>query len=96
MELRITARHFDLTQDIKDYANSKFEVLDRYDSLIQSAHLILDIEKHRQIAEITLSVNGQSLIAHTVTDDMYASIEETSDKIERQLRKFHSKMTDYH
>jgi putative sigma-54 modulation protein len=96
MELRITARHFDLTQDIKDYANGKFEVLDRYESLIQSAHLILDVEKHRQIAEITLSVNGQSLIAHTVTDDMYASIDETSDKIERQLRKLHGKMTDYH
>ncbi|HDR90968.1 MAG TPA: ribosome-associated translation inhibitor RaiA [candidate division Zixibacteria bacterium] len=96
MDLRITARHFELTDEIKDYADKRMAVLDRYESFIHSAHLVLEVEKHRQMSEITLQVNGQSLVAHSVTDDMYASIDETSDKIERQLRKYHGKMTDYH
>jgi len=92
MQVRLTARHFDLTEEIKDYANRRMAVLDRYDNLIHSAHLILEVEKHRQISEITLLVNGQQLVAHSVTDDMYASIDETADKIERQLRKYHDKV----
>lgn len=95
MELRLTARHFDLTEELKDYAYKRFSILDRYENLIHGTHLILEVEKHRQMSEITVSVNGRQLVAHSVTDDMYSSIDETADKIERQLRKYHDKVIEF-
>lgn len=88
MEVRITARHFDLTPELKAYAEEKIYPLSRYFDRIIDSHLVLEVEKRRKKAELMLSVFGQSLVAHAVTDDMYVSIDEVMDKLERQLKKY--------
>ena len=95
METRITARHFDLTDEIKGYADKRMASLDKYEEFIHSPHLILEVEKHRHISELTLNVSGQQLVAHSITNDIYTSIDETTDKMERQLQKFHDKAKDH-
>lgn len=95
MDIRVTARHFDLTQELKDYAETTIEPLRRYFDKIIDTHLILDIEKHRQMAELTMSVYGQNLIAHAVTNDMYASIDEVTDKMSRQLKKYNDRFSEH-
>jgi len=95
MEMRITARHFDLSPEIKDYVGKRTATLDRYEDLIVSMHMILGVEKRRSISEMTVHVSGHHLVAQSVTDDIYKSIDETTDKMERQIRKLHERVTDY-
>ena len=95
MEIRITARHFDLTEELKSYAESQVTSLSRYYDRILDSHLILTVEKHRKTAELSLGVSGQTLISHSETDDMYVSIDEACDKMSRQLKKYRSRFTDY-
>ncbi|RKZ29815.1 ribosome-associated translation inhibitor RaiA, partial [bacterium] len=65
-----------------------------YDKILD-AHLIMNVEKHRKSAELTLSVSGQNLVAHSVTDDLFASIDETTDKMERQLKRYNSRINEH-
>ena len=95
MNIRITARHFDLTPELKNYARSNLDHLSRFVDNIIDAHLIMDVEKHRNSAELTMSVNGHNLVVHTTTDDMYASIDDIRDKMERRLKKYHAKVNEH-
>ena len=47
----------------------------------------VDIDKHRQKAEVKLSGEGLNFSASEQSDDMYASIDLVTDKIESQVRK---------
>ena len=46
MNTKVTARHFELTPEIKSLAEENFDGLQRYFDHIISCHLILDVEKH--------------------------------------------------
>ncbi len=95
MEFRITGRHLDLTTEIKDYAESAVSTLTRYFDKIIDSHLVLEIEKHRKRAELTLGVYGQQLISRAETDDLYISIDEAVDKMQRQLKKYNEKFKEH-
>ncbi|MCK5832161.1 ribosome-associated translation inhibitor RaiA [bacterium] len=95
MELRITGRHFDLTQEIKNYAETTVLGLNRYSEKILDTHLVLVVEKRRKKAELTLGVYGQQLVSHAETDDLYVSIDEVVDKMQRQLKKYNEKFKEH-
>jgi putative sigma-54 modulation protein len=92
MNTKVTARHFELTPEIKTLAEENFESLSRYFDNIISCHLILDVEKHRKLAEVTIEVFGQTLRSTGETDDMYASIESAFDKARSQVKKYKGKL----
>jgi ribosomal subunit interface protein len=56
--------------------------------------LILDVEKHRKIAELHVNVYNQSLKSTGQADDMYAVIEAVFDKAKGQLKKYKGKLKD--
>ena len=92
MNTKVTARHFELTPEIKSLAEENFDGLQRYFDHIISCHLILDVEKHRKLAELQVKVYGQTLRSTGETDDMYVSIEAAFDKARRQIKKFKGKL----
>ena len=63
MELQITARHFDLIDPIKDFAEEKVKILHRYFNHITNAHLILTPVKQGYQAELTVS--GKHCLLYT-------------------------------
>ena len=87
MHINITGHHLDLTQAIKDYCHEKFEKLERHASDIESAHLILTVEKSEQRAEARLHFLGRDVFADTKSADLYAAIDDLIDKLDRQLLK---------
>ena len=95
MELRITARHLELTPEIRDYADKRILPLTRYYDHIIDAMLILTNEKHRQQAELSMSLSGKKLIAKCETSNVMASIDEVSHKMERLLREHHDRITNH-
>lgn len=94
MQIRITARHFDLTGDLKSSAEKQIGKLGRYFSNIIDSHLILDMEKSRMTAELKVKVYGTVLSSRYRSFDMYDSVEKVIDKMEAQIKKYKAKLTD--
>jgi putative sigma-54 modulation protein len=94
MEVRTTARHFDLTEELKDFINKEINRLERYFDQIIDSHLILELEGYRKSAELNLKVYGTVLISRHSSDDFRTSIEGALEKMERQLKKYKSKLKE--
>jgi len=90
----ITARHFELSNEMKKKAEAEIEGLARFFDKIISAELILDSEKHRKKAELKVKVYNQTLTATADTDDIYNSISAAVEKVKVQLKKYKSKLKD--
>lgn len=92
MQKRITARHFDLTPEIREKAEEEMDGLSRYFDNIISAEFILDMEKHRRIAELRIKVYKDVLAATGETDDIYTAMDMAADKAKGQLKKYKDKL----
>ena len=89
---KISARHFDLTDEMKATAESEMDGLTRYFENIISADLVLDTERHRRKAELKVKVYKDTLTGTGDTDDMYNSISQAVDKVKGQLKKYKGKL----
>ena len=94
MQIRTTARHFELTDDLKHFAEKHIEKLERYFNHIIDSHLILDMEKSRTTAELKVKVYGTVLTSKHRSFDMYDSVEKVIGKMEGQLKRYKGKLTD--
>ena len=92
MQINLTGHHVDLTDSMQDYVNEKFQKLERFFDHINSVHVVLKVEKLRQIAEATLHVNQAEIHASSDDENMYAAIDSLVDKLVRQLNKHKEKL----
>jgi len=93
MQINLTGHHLDITDSLRSYVQEKFERIARHFEHINNVHVILQVEKVRQIAEAKLNVNGGEIFANSESEDMYASIDTLVDKLDRQVIKHKEKMT---
>lgn len=94
MQKTITARHFDLTEEMRERAESEMDGLTRYFENIISAELVLDLERHLHKAELRVKVYNHNITGTGETDDMYNSISVSVDKVKGQLKKYKGKLKD--
>jgi putative sigma-54 modulation protein len=94
MDVVTTARRFELTPQMREHAEKRLRKLGRYSENIMEARLVLDQEKRRQIAELTVLANGAELISREETHDMVSSIDRVVDRIERQIKKLSARQRD--
>lgn len=93
LQVNVTGRHVSVTEPIKEYARKKIESIGVDFPRLLAAHVILDVEKHRHTAEMILHCGNHIVLeAKAESDDMYASIDEVTAKIARQLRKAKTKI----
>jgi putative sigma-54 modulation protein len=96
MQISITGQHIDITQALRTYIESKFARLERHFDNMTNIHVVLNVEKERQMAEATIHVSRGKLFANAEHSDMYAAIDGLVDKLDRQLKKHKEKLTDHH
>jgi putative sigma-54 modulation protein len=94
MKVRITARHFDLTEDLKQAAESRLQSLTKFYDNIIDMHLKLDKEKYRHTADLNATVYGAVLSCRADSNDMYASVDEVATKMEVQVKKYKARLKD--
>ena len=87
MQVSITARHFDLTEDLKTHAESRMERLHRFAADLLHANVVLAVEKYRQIAEVSVHGGHGNFAGRAETDDMFVSIDDAVEKVEKQIRR---------
>lgn len=92
MQIRITSRHFQLTDALKEYAEREISQLEKFFDNIIDCHLILDTERYKQLAELMVKVYGTVLTSKVKSEDMKVSIEKAVEKVGRQLKKYSSKL----
>lgn len=96
MNIIVNGRHLEITPALKSYAEDKVKKFERYLSDISEAVVTLSIEKkYRHKAEVLLKANGVLIQAEGVTGEIYSSIDEVSDKLERRVKKYKEKLLTY-
>ena len=89
----VTGRHLAITAAINDYAEKKIEGLHLDYPKIIEAHVILEVDKYRQRAEIVLvCANHITIEASEESADLYASMDQVASKIARQMRKYKTRL----
>lgn len=92
MKIIVTGRHLDVSTALRGYAEEKIKKIERYLNNVTEAVVTLSVEKYRHKAEVQLKADGLSIHAEGVTGEMYSSIDQVMDKIERQVKKFREKL----
>jgi putative sigma-54 modulation protein len=89
MNITITFRHVDSSDAIKQHAADKFGKLQRFLRRPMTARVTLSLDKLKHVAETRISSGGEHFEAREATEDMYASIDRVTRKLERQIRGSH-------
>ena len=94
MKYIITGRGTNVTDGLRSAIEEKLGKLEHYFAPDTEVHVTLKVEKDRQKVEVTVPVKVHIIRAEQVSDDMYVSIDLIEDIIERQLRKYKTKIVD--
>ena len=95
MQITITARHFDLTNAIRDHIDGSCVKLERYFDHIMTANFILSLEKNGNKVELIVHAPKHNLKCEAVEKDMYLAIDNAVDKMEQQVKKMKDKWADH-
>lgn len=94
MKFIIIGRNIDITEGLKSAVQEKLGKLERYFTPETEIHVTLSVEKDRQKIEVTIPVKGNIIRSEQVSSDMYVSIDLVEEVIERQLRKYKTKIVN--
>jgi len=93
MKITTRGKNIELTGALKDYVEEKVGRIGKYfDDASIDAQVSLGVEKERHQVEVTAFVDGLILRGEEETGDMYASIDGVVEKIERQIRKYKTRI----
>jgi len=97
VNVNITFRNTEATDALRTYASEKVtHCLQKFIHHDTEAHLVLRVEKNRQIAEIAVHVDGSAINAKGEGDKLYTAIDNLVDTLQQQLRKNKEKLTEHH
>lgn len=92
MQVSVTFRNTESKEILRDYLQEKISKLKKYFDYPLEANAVLTVEKHRQIAEVTLIANRITINAQQETEDMFSAIDGVMEKLERQILKYKDKI----
>ncbi|WP_330927377.1 ribosome hibernation-promoting factor, HPF/YfiA family [Candidatus Sororendozoicomonas aggregata] len=91
MQVNISGHHVEVTEALRDYVTKKLERLGAHFDCITNVQVTLSVEKLVHKAEAILHTRGADINAAAESEDMYAAIDQLSDKLDRQLVKHKEK-----
>lgn len=95
MKFEYTGRHIEVTPALKAHVEEHFERIKHlFNGKPAKAHVIIEVERGRHRSEIVLNWRKDVLTATTTNSDMYLSLSQTIDKLEKQALKIKNKIID--
>lgn len=94
MRITISGKNIEITPGLKDAVQEKLGKLEKYFTQETEMIVTLSVEKGRQKIEVTIPVRGSVIRAEQESDDMYVSIDLVQEIIERQMRKYKTKLVN--
>ncbi len=93
MKITVTGRNVDVTPALRQYAEDKVGKFGKYLQNITEATVTFSIQKHFHKVDVLIRANGTVLQAEGVTEELYASIDEATAKLDKQARRLKDKKT---
>lgn len=94
MKITILGKNIEVTEGLREAVEEKIGKLERYFNPETEVHVTLSVEKESQKIEVTIPVKGTVIRSEQSSSDMYVSIDLVEEIIERQLKKYKSKIVD--
>lgn len=100
MKIIISGKQLKVTDAIKSYTEEKIGKIAKYTDAITEVDVVLSVtntksEGNIHIADGLVYASGTKIKVTTESHDLYAAIDELSDKLERQVRKYKEKNQDF-
>ncbi|MBD5431413.1 ribosome hibernation-promoting factor, HPF/YfiA family [Lactobacillus agrestimuris] len=95
LKYNVRGENIEVTDALRSYVEKRLEKLEKYFDLNQDviAHVNLKVYRDRSAkVEVTIPLPYLVLRAEETTDDMYRSIDFVSEKLERQIRKYKTRV----
>ena len=97
MQVSITGRHVNVTDNIKAHVEDKLERCLGVFPRIESIKVILDTENRDNVSEIIIQgANHIRVTATEKSENLYDAIDRSIEHAERQMRKQRDKVQDHH
>ncbi len=94
MQVHITGRQVAITPALRKFTEEKLKKVEKLLGGPIEAHVVLAVEKRRHHAEIQVKSRNALLSGKHETEDLYASIGDVVEKLERQALKHKEKLTN--
>ncbi|MCG8615380.1 MAG: ribosome-associated translation inhibitor RaiA [Desulfobacterales bacterium] len=92
MQISINFKNINSSDSLKSHIHEKFDKWDKMLDAPADAHIVLSVEKLRNIAEINLTSDRIKIHAkEEAENNMYAAIDALADKVKIQIRKIKDK-----
>lgn len=88
----IVAKHFQMTDSIRDYVFEKLAKVDKIADQIIDIVVTLDTQKLEFSCSILMNFIHFHIKAHASTSDMYSAIDKATDRVRNLIRKYKTKL----
>ncbi len=96
MQIRITGRHVDLSDDVRAYAEDKAGKLPRFYDRIHDIEVVFDHESEQFTAEMIVRADRKhTFVASETGPDSFALIDLIVEKLQHQLTKHKEKSRNH-
>ena len=92
MRISISGKNLEISDYLRDLVEKKVSKLERYFPQDAEAQVTLSVERNRHIVEVTIPHEGIIIRGEEVTGDMYASIDNVLDKLEKQIIRHRTRL----
>ena len=95
LKFNIRGENVEVTESIRDYVIKRISKLEKFfeDNVEAHAHVNLKVYPNKTFkVEVTIPLPYLTLRAEETSSDMYGSIDLVTDKLERQIRKYKTKV----
>ena len=95
MQIQVTGRHVEITDDVRDYIHDKVAKLPRFYDRIHEVEVVLDHESEQFTAEMIVRAGRKrTFVARETGPDTFTLIDLVIEKLERQLTRHKEKYRD--
>ncbi len=100
MNLTISGHHLEVTPALRGYVAVKLDRITRHFDQVVDVRVLLTVDnmkekEKRQRAECNLHVKGRDLYAESSHADLYAAVDDLTDKLDRQVGRYKTRVQDH-
>ncbi len=95
MQLETIHRNYEPTKRVQAHVEERADKFEKYIHDLQRVRFTLLVERLDQVCEIHLHYRGRDFHSKADSEDMLTSVDKASASMEKQLRRFKTKVTDH-
>ena len=100
MKIIVSGKQLKITDAIKNYTEEKISKIFKYTDAITEVDVVLTVEQKKSEGEVhkadgLVYASGTKMKVEASNTDVYAAIDDLSERLERQVRKYKEKQKDH-